>query len=107
ELLFAPGIDQVFHTCEAAIFTIPEVALHFDDRRRDVDDLIGRGEAEGRRQAWISLVVAMAHSLTATDENVVSFDLAILVPGQQAEVVAENVDAIVFRQPDRRFELTG
>ena len=65
----------------------------------------GRDVADRHGQHGERVGIAVRHAHAAADEHVVADDAVILDDGQQTEILAVHVDAVVFRQGQARLEL--
>ena len=98
-------MNQVFHARDLAVGAIAKVALHLDDRRGDVDGLVGRDERHPLGHRGEGLLRAGSYAEAAADQHVVADDSAVARDGHQGQIVGVHIDAIVAGQADGGLEL--
>lgn len=91
---------------ELAVVTIAGVAKCFHDCSRNLNSLFGGAKGHPLGHCGERLLVRRRDSLAAADVNVVALNLAAIVDCNEAQVVGQHVDAVVFRQADPNFEFT-
>ncbi|OQB87268.1 MAG: hypothetical protein BWX86_02765 [Verrucomicrobia bacterium ADurb.Bin122] len=98
--------DHVFQPGVFAVGAVAGVPVRLQDRAGDVEDALGRHEAERVGHARVGFGVAMAHAEPATDEDVVAQEprrVGGIGHGHEAEAV--RVDVGVVERRDRKGDL--
>ncbi len=81
ESIESPIVDEVFESGDFSIGSIAEVALYFDDRSGDVDDLVGVDVTHGSANGGESFFCAGRGAEPAADDHVVADDLEVFADG--------------------------
>ena len=97
-------MDQVLDAGTLTIRAVAVIAEQAHDGFRRHDDGAGRHVANRPGKVWKRVVVAVGHAHAAADQDVVADNLALLDDCQQAEILRVNIDAVIFRQSQARFE---
>ncbi len=107
ELRQSPVVDEVFQSCDLAVFAVAEIALHLHDGFGNGDELVRRDESHLLCDRDERLFRRGRFAHPAPDEDVVTDDFSLFDDGEETHVLRVEVDAIVFRQRDRHLEFTG
>ena len=99
-------MNEVFDPGTLAVRAVPVIAEQLHHRFGHAHHGLHRHIADRPSQHRERVFVAMRHPHAAAYEHVVAHDGAVLDDGQEAEVLAINVDAIILRQGQARLKLS-
>ena len=83
------------------------VSLHLDDGLGNIQYLIRTNEGHAFGKCGIRLLVRRRCPHATANQNVVTHDMIVFDKSEKSEILGVNIDAIVFRQSEPRFEFSG
>ena len=100
-------IHGVLHPRDFAILAVSMVSLHLDHGLGNIQYLIRTNEGHAFGKCGIRLLVRRRGPHATPNQNVVTHDMIVFDKGEKSKILRVNIDAIVFRQREPRFEFSG
>ena len=105
EFASSPLGDQILEPCPLPVRAVAVIAVEFHHRFRQGEQSMGGYPANGLRQVREGVVPSMRHPHAAADQHVVADDLLSFHLRHETQILAIDVDTVVFRQRQPRLEL--